>query len=208
MSVALGLTVAACSGPADEQPGAVKEAAQVPVAAIPPSDPPPCLLPEYDLKMVEAGPKTAEKAKLSPALVARMVRQNPRLPPLFKHYNPYWELYALDTVRCQEFRIVSYLYRHEDCCSDVYYVTFSADGKKVIDWATIANTGADGTWGATATMRTQEVRLRVTELRQESEADADAGVRDSVVTDYSVTPQGKFLRTRVDSVRSKQAARK
>ncbi|UOQ72102.1 hypothetical protein [Hymenobacter cellulosilyticus] len=207
MSATLGLTVAACSGPAAEKTGAVKEAAQVPIAAIPPSEQPPCLLPEYDLKMVEASPKTAEQAKLSTTLVAEMVRQNPQLPRLFKDYNKYWELYALDTVRCKEFMIVSYLYRHEDCCSDVYYVTFSPDGKKVIDWATIANTGMDGMWSATATMNTQQIRLRVTELEQDSEDDGQPGFWDSVVTDYSVTPQGKFVRARVDSVRMRQAAR-
>lgn len=158
--------------------------------------------------MVEEGPKAAERAKLSPALVARMVRQNPQLPPLFKEYNAYWQLYALDTVRCQGFVIVSYLYRHEDCCSDVYYLTFTPDGKKVTDWAVIAQTGADGMWGATATMSTQGNRLRVTALTEnEDEGVEEVMLRDSVITDYSVTPQGKFIRAKIDSVRTRQASR-
>ncbi|RYU79904.1 hypothetical protein [Hymenobacter persicinus] len=202
---ALGL-LAACTGSPEEKPPVMQKPATTRPAALP-AEPTLCLLPTYDVEQVSEARKSFDKTRLSNKLVRQMVERNPRLPRLFNEYFDAWELYALDTVRCQAFSLVSYLYRHEDCCTDIYYVTFGPDGKKVIDWAAIAATGADGMWSATATMQAQANTLRVTKRKKDSEDGEQPSFQDSVVTDYSVTPQGKFIRARVDSVRTKLTTR-
>ncbi|WP_133256838.1 hypothetical protein [Hymenobacter edaphi] len=124
-----------------------------------------------------------------------MLRRTPRLPGFFKDYNEYVDLVLLDSLRCPAYNLLTVLWRHEDCCEDLYYLTTSPTGSAVLDSVRIAARGLDGQWHAEALMRpTGNGELLVT-AREENDSDAqnEPNVLDSVVTAYAVTPQGRFV---------------
>lgn len=133
-----------------------------------------------------------------------MVRQYPQLPELFSKYESELNLYALDTVRCQKFLLVPYLYQEYDYYTYIYYLTFSPDGRKLLDWVKPVTIGADEGWHAMASMQlSKDGQLRVTSLVQDASDPSNSitDYQDSVVTAYALTPQGRFVHTRLDSVR-------
>ncbi|TGE27709.1 hypothetical protein [Hymenobacter metallicola] len=160
-----------------------------------------CRLPVYNISAEKE--RHPESQRLSDAVVARLAKQNPQLPHVFAEYNHRWNLYALDTVRCQGFLLVPMLYQEYDYYADIYYLTLTPDGRKVLDWAVVAATGGDEGWKATAQMQQDtDGRLRVTATVQDTEG-GDSYVpvsRDSVVVAYALTPRGRIVRTLLDSV--------
>jgi hypothetical protein len=204
----LGL-LAACTSSPEKMPAAVVAPATVAKPAPAVSQPAPCGLPAYNVEQVSAARESFDKTRLSNKVVQQMVRRSPRMPALFKSYFDAWELYGLDTVRCPNFILIAYFYRHEDCCEDIYYLTFTNDKEqKLIDWADVAKTGADGTWGAKAKLRAQkDGRLLVTTLTDDGAGDDVTTWRDSVTTAFAVATDGHLSRTRLDSTRTTYTAK-
>ncbi|WP_084443101.1 hypothetical protein [Hymenobacter roseosalivarius] len=142
-------------------------------------------------------------SRLTSTAVAQLVRSNPQLPAPFRDYHPYVALSALDTVHCAAFTLVTVLYQSEDCCEDLYYLTFAAGTQQLLDWRQVASRGMDGQWQAEATLHRDVIgRLVVTELVDESEDEGPTYYRDSVVIAYTISPQGHFRSTRLDSIRT------
>lgn len=132
-----------------------------------------------------------------------MLRQSSGLPSFFKNYSSeYEDLFVLDTLRCQGYTLVPVLWRHEDCCEDVYYLTTSPNGSAVLDSVRIAGRGMDGQWHAEASMRLAANReLHVTTLEENgSDSEGEPNLLDSVITAYTVTPQGRFTKRQVSNV--------
>lgn len=159
-------------------------------------------MPVYDMEALNN--RLTEEQSLPDKVVARLVRQYPRVPEMFQKTEDGLNLYALDTVRCPKFRLVSYLYQGYDYYAYLYYLTFSPDGRQLLDWTQVATIGADEGWYARASMRlAPDGRLRVTALVQDASDPSNyiTDYQDSVVTAYRLTPQGRFQHTRLDSVR-------
>lgn len=131
-----------------------------------------------------------------------MLRHNPGLPRFFKDYSEYTDLLVLDTLRCQNYSLVPVLWRHEDCCEDLVYLTTSPDGSAVLDSMRIAGRGMDGQWHAEASMRVAgNGELHTTALEEnDSDAEGVPNVLNSVVTAYAVSPQGRFTKRQISSV--------
>ncbi|GAB3823963.1 hypothetical protein GCM10028821_02300 [Hymenobacter jeollabukensis] len=156
-----------------------------------------CALPVYDLATIAKTHK-----RLSTDDVQQMMRQNPGLPSFFKDYSQYTDLLVLDTLRCQGYTLVPVLWRHEDCCEDLVYLTTSSDGSAVLDSMRVAGRGMDGQWHAEASMRlASHGELLATVLEENaSDSESEPNVLDSVVTAYAVSPQGRFTKRQVSSV--------
>lgn len=160
-----------------------------------------CVLPIYQLDDLRQ--RLLPASRLTSGAVAQLVRANPQLPAPFRDYDPYVALSALDTVRCGAFTLVPVFYQSDDCCEDLYYLTFAAGTQQLLDWRQVASRGMDGQWHAEATMhRDAGGGLVVTELVDESEDEGPTYYRDSVVIAYSISAQGQFRSTRLDSVRT------
>ncbi|WP_139925225.1 hypothetical protein [Hymenobacter sp. DG01] len=204
-----GLGAAGCSNsPPEQQIGqgppvaSAASVAQPATAEAPTPASGACSLPVYDMEALNN--RLTEEQSLPDKAVARLVRQYPRLPEMFRKTEDGLNLYALDTVSCPKFRLVSYLYQGYDYYAYLYYVTFSPDGRQLLDWTQVATIGADEGWYARAGMRLDpDGRLRVTALVQDASEPSSyvTDYQDSVVTAYRLTPQGRFQHTRLDSVR-------
>jgi hypothetical protein len=205
---ALGLLTACTSSPEDKPPVAEKPAV-VPRQEVISAEEAPCLLPVYDLALLSKSKKTSPGARLSTDRVGKLSKQYPGLPAVFRTYDDYQELYALDTLRCKHFMLVAFLSRYEDCCEDVYFLTFTPGGQKLISWARTAKTGNDGTWNAKAAMRLKaDGRLHVTTLTNDGAGDDVTTWRDSVTTAFTATADGHLTHSRLDSTRATSTATK
>jgi hypothetical protein len=199
--VGLGALASSCNRPAEEQaaapapPPAAQPSAPAP-APLP--QPPACPLPAYQWKAL------ADKPVLDSLTVAALARQHPQLPEFFREYSAVYEhLRVLDTIRCAGFTLLPLLYEHEDCCEDLLYLTFTPDGRQLLDYLRPAGRGADGQWQAEATLRAEASgQLRVTTKTRNQDDEGPAYYRDVVQYAYSLTPAGRFVRTRLDSVRT------
>ena len=174
----------------------------------PPSAPPalPCPLPVYQLE--ELGKQLVGKARLSPAAVKQWLQRYPRLPRWFGDYGDGQDLRVVDTLKCPGYTLVTMFYEHEDCCEDLYYVTYTPDRSALVGWQRVAQRGADGFWQAESRLRRDaDGRLVVTHLADNQEDEGSAYYRDSVVTRYELTPAGRWARVRLDSARTNHTRR-
>lgn len=166
-----------------------------------------CTLPTYQLAQLSP----ARARRLDSVVVARLVVQAPRLKQRFGSYTRYDELFALDTVACQGFFLVSWLHRHEDCCEELYYLTFDNEEKKLLDIQQIASGGADGDWQARSTMRLLKGgKLRATTTAHNAISQRDVQPDGSItayehtdvtVKEFALLPTGRISRMRIDSTR-------
>ncbi|WP_139925217.1 hypothetical protein [Hymenobacter sp. DG01] len=135
----------------------------------------------------------------------------------FGNYGSYDGIFALDTLHCAGFTLIPLLHQHEDCCQELYYLTFK--GSTLVDVKEVASSGGDGDWSKTSTLTLlPNGRLRVISREvdavevEEADISLDTAATlaalnkqryalDSTVTDFELTPQGKLVRLPVDSVR-------
>gem|GEM_PF-6924070 len=170
-----------------------------------------CKLPTYQLDKLNPSPAR----RLDSAVVARLVMQAPRLKQRFGSYTRYDDLIALDTMACQGFFLVSWLPRHEDCCEELYYLTFDNEESKLLDIQKIASGGADGDWQAHSTMRiVKGGRLRATTTAQNAisprDVQPDGSIpayehTDVVVKEFALRPTGRISRLLIDSTRRRRS---
>jgi hypothetical protein len=166
-----------------------------------------CKLPTYQLTKLNPTPVR----RLDSAVVARLVMQAPVLKRSFGSYTRYDDLFALDTIACQGFFLVSWLHRHEGCCEELYYLTFDNEERKLLDIKQLAAGGADGNWQARSTMRlVKGGRLRATTTAQNAisprDVQPDGSIlayehTDVVVKEFMLMPTGRISLMLLDSTR-------
>lgn len=166
-----------------------------------------CKLPVYQLTKLEPAPTR----RLDSVFVAQLVAQAPRLKRSFGTYTHDDDLFALDTLACQGFFLVSWLHRHEGCCEELYYLTFDNAERRLLDIKQVASAGADGDWQARSTLRTVKGgKLRATTTAHNAisprDVQPDGSIlayehTDVVVKEFSLQPTGQISRTLVDSTR-------
>jgi hypothetical protein len=197
------LALAGCqpSPPFDSQP--VQGSAPIPSATNAAS----CALPAYEFATLRT--RFSAPSRLSAATVAALVRRNPQLPDHFARYQDYeQDLFAIDTLRCAQYWLVPLLYRYDDCCEDLYYLTFAPGAQQLRDWQRVASRGADGFWQQQARLQAHaDGHLTVTSVGEDEDSEAPESqgrryVRDSVVRTYRVSAGGRLTRLRVDSIRT------
>jgi len=205
LALVVGLLTACQEAPSQEAvvrpptPPVPSAAAPAPTAPIPPAEP--CPLPVYQLE--ELGKKVTDKSRLSSVAVKRWMKRYPRLPSWFSEYGDGQDLHVLDTLTCPAYTLVTMLYQHEDCCEDLYYVTYTPDRSALVGWQRVAQRGADGLWQAESHLRLDSnARLVVTHLADNQEDEGPAYYRDSVITRFELTPAGRWVRVRLDSTRT------
>ncbi|MBF9142689.1 hypothetical protein [Hymenobacter properus] len=134
-----------------------------------------------------------------------------RLQRSFGSYSRYDDIFALDTVACQGFFLVSWLHRHEDCCEELYYLTFDNGERRLLDIKQVASGGADGDWQARSTMRLgKDGRLRTTTTAHNAISPRDVRPdgsilayehTDVVVKEFALNPNGQISCVLKDSTR-------
>jgi hypothetical protein len=190
--------LAGCNHPAatESEPGAVAapKAEAEPGAAA-------CALPAYDLLRLQ--PRAAQR--LDSVQVAGLYNQHARLKRDFNYYSRYEHVYALDTVRCAGFTVLTLYREDESGHRDLYYLTLDAAARRVQQVELVAAWGSDGGWAGETWMQRRGRRLRVTAVDELSEEATGTGystsTTDSVVVDYHLSPAGRLMRTRIDSAR-------
>ena len=166
-----------------------------------------CKLPVYQLAKLEPAPTR----RLDSAFVAQLVARAPRLKRSFGSYTHDDDIFALDTMACQSFFLVSWLHRHEGCCEELYYLTFDNEEKKLLDIKQIASGGADGDWQASSKMRMEKGgRLRATTTAQNAisprDVQPDGSIlayehTDVVVKEFALNSDGQINCMLKDSTR-------
>lgn len=183
-----------------DQPATTKSAA---AGALPEAEPAvaACALPVYELRNLQ--PPTARR--LDSVQVAGLYAQDPDLRRVLETYYPEEHVYALDTVRCAGFALLTVYHVDESGHYDLYYFTLDAAVRRVRQAVLVAAWGSDGGWSGETTMQRRGRRLRVSSADAvDDEASTDeytTRTTDSVVVDYHLSPAGQLMLTRVDSSR-------
>jgi hypothetical protein len=216
--LASALLVAGCAAPSEGEKQATDTNTQSVAAVVKPAasskKPLPvfqpdisCKLPVYQLANLEPAPTR----RLDSAFVAQLVIKAPRLKRSFGSYTHDDDIFALDTMACQGFFLVSWLHRHEGCCEELYYLTFDNEERKLLDIKQVASGGADGDWQARSTMRLMKggrLRAKTTAHNAISPRDVqpDGSIlayehTDVVVKEFALSSDGQINCMLKDSTR-------
>lgn len=187
--------VMGCDPPATTESAAAeaRPAAEPAVAA--------CALPVYELQNLQ--PPAARR--LDSVQVAGLYAQDPNLRRVLETYYPEEHVYALDTVRCAGFALLTVYHVDESGHHDLYYITLDSAVRRVRRAVLVAAWGSDGGWSGETTMRRHGRRLRIRAVDtmddETSNDEYTTHTTDSMVVDYHLNPAGQLILTRRDSSR-------
>ncbi|RTQ48523.1 hypothetical protein EJV47_16255 [Hymenobacter gummosus] len=143
--------------------------------------------------------------RLDSVQVVRLYAQDAGLRGVLEHYYPEEHVYALDTVRCAGFALLTVYHVDESGHHDLYYITLDPVVQRVRQVKLVAAWGSDGGWRGETTMQRRGQRLRVRavdEIVDEASHDAyTTRTTESFTVDYHLSPAGQLVQTRIDSSR-------